>query len=259
MPFDEPAQIRPDQVYVPMSFDEPLQSDKFHVGQHDNLPRYDEELYVNQQMHVDGSSIVDGSSSRPDINPAAQLKEGLEHTLPRRSKADIDTIQVDILTEPMTSYDADRLITDIRAVNNCYSTCGHSSPREGGNAESKQEEVVVLTKPRLQDNPGEGGQGSGGGCAAPTDSTQEAFEIQQLNELNDVAGVKRASEEAEAEGGPDRKFAKFDDGACLRECEREIASRANFWRALAAVREYIHREYIHAYFILHAPSFFLTQ
>jgi hypothetical protein len=36
-----------------------------------------------------------------------------------------------------------------------------------------------------------------------------------LDEPNDVAGVKRASEETEAEGAPDPKFAKFDDGACL--------------------------------------------
>ncbi len=147
--------------------------------------------------------------------------------------------------------------------NGSLSTCGHSSPRGGGKrSETKTAEDVVLK--RLQDNPGEGGGGQGSGvCSATTDSTQQAFpsnvEIQQLNEPDDVAGVKRASEEAEAEGGPDPKFAKFDDGACHRVCEREIASRANFWRALAAVQEYIHREYIHTCFILHTPSFFLTQ
>ncbi len=47
--------------------------------------------------------------------------------------------------------------------------------------------------------------------------------------------------ETEAEGAPDPKFAKFDDGACM--CVRmNNFARANFWRALAAVREYIHRE-----------------
>jgi hypothetical protein len=39
-----------------------------------------------------------------------------------------------------------------------------------------------------------------------------------LDELNDVAGVKRASKGTDAEGAPDPKFAKFDDGACLRVC-----------------------------------------
>ena len=39
-----------------------------------------------------------------------------------------------------------------------------------------------------------------------------------LDEPTDVAGVKRASEETEAEGAPDPKFAKFDDGACLCVC-----------------------------------------
>ena len=42
-----------------------------------------------------------------------------------------------------------------------------------------------------------------------------------LDELNDVAGVKRAREETEAEGTPDPKFAKFDNGACLCGYERE--------------------------------------
>jgi hypothetical protein len=41
-----------------------------------------------------------------------------------------------------------------------------------------------------------------------------------LDELKDVAvaGVKRASKGTEAEGAPDPKFAKFDDGACLCVC-----------------------------------------
>jgi hypothetical protein len=42
-----------------------------------------------------------------------------------------------------------------------------------------------------------------------------------LDEPTDVAGVKRASEETEAEGAPDPKFAKFDDGACLCVCVKE--------------------------------------
>ena len=64
---------------------------------------------------------MDGSSSRPDINPAAQprwvdleLKEALERMLPQRIRA--DTIQVGILTEPgwvppsdMTSCDKHRI------------------------------------------------------------------------------------------------------------------------------------------------------
>ncbi len=104
---------------------------------------------VNQQMPVEGSSpdgssmpqkpvatssvdadstptsnIVDGSSSRPDINPAPQpswvklsLEDALKHMLPDRWPTDIDTIQVGILTAPgwvppsdMTSYDHDRLL-----------------------------------------------------------------------------------------------------------------------------------------------------
>ena len=39
-----------------------------------------------------------------------------------------------------------------------------------------------------------------------------------LDGPNDVAGVKRASEETKAEDAPDPKFAKFDDGACLYVC-----------------------------------------
>ena len=40
-------------------------------------------------------------------------------------------------------------------------------------------------------------------------------DLEGLDEPNDVAGVKRASEETEAEGAPDRKLAKSDDGACM--------------------------------------------
>jgi hypothetical protein len=40
-------------------------------------------------------------------------------------------------------------------------------------------------------------------------------DLEVLDEPNDVAGVKRASEETEAEGAPCPKFAKFDNGACL--------------------------------------------
>ena len=43
-------------------------------------------------------------------------------------------------------------------------------------------------------------------------------DLEELDEPNDVAGVKRAREETEAEGAPDPKFAKFDDGACLCVC-----------------------------------------
>ena len=43
-------------------------------------------------------------------------------------------------------------------------------------------------------------------------------DMEVLDEPNDVADIKRASEETEAEGAPDPKFAKFDDGACLCVC-----------------------------------------
>jgi hypothetical protein len=39
--------------------------------------------------------------------------------------------------------------------------------------------------------------------------------MDDVDMLTDIAGVKRASEETEAEGAPDRKLAKSDDGACL--------------------------------------------
>ena len=48
-------------------------------------------------------------------------------------------------------------------------------------------------------------------------------DLEVLDEPNDVAGVKRASEETEAEGAPDNKFAKFDDGACHCVCMKESA------------------------------------
>jgi hypothetical protein len=55
-------------------------------------------------------------------------------------------------------------------------------------------------------------------------------DLEGLDELNDVAGVKRAREETEAEGTPDPKFAKFDSGACM--CVRmEKTACANIWRA----------------------------
>ncbi len=43
-------------------------------------------------------------------------------------------------------------------------------------------------------------------------------DLEVLDESNDVAGVKRASEETEAEGAPCPKFAKFDNGACPCVC-----------------------------------------
>ena len=55
-------------------------------------------------------------------------------------------------------------------------------------------------------------------------------DLEVLDEPNDVAGVKRASEETEAEGAPCPKFAKFDNGACLCVYVKERA-RANIWRA----------------------------
>ena len=39
--------------------------------------------------------------------------------------------------------------------------------------------------------------------------------MDDVDMLTDIAGVKRASEETEAEGAPDRKLAKSDDGACM--------------------------------------------
>ena len=48
-------------------------------------------------------------------------------------------------------------------------------------------------------------------------------DLEVLDEPNDVTGVKRASEETEAEGAPGPKFAKFDDGACLCVCMKESA------------------------------------
>ena len=48
-------------------------------------------------------------------------------------------------------------------------------------------------------------------------------DLEVLDGPNDVAGVKRASEAPEAEGAPDPKFAKFDDGACLCVCVKERA------------------------------------
>jgi hypothetical protein len=48
-------------------------------------------------------------------------------------------------------------------------------------------------------------------------------DLEVLDEPNDVAGVKRACEETEAEGAPDPKFAKVDDGACLCACMKESA------------------------------------
>ena len=48
-------------------------------------------------------------------------------------------------------------------------------------------------------------------------------DLEVLDKPNDVAGVKRASDETEAEGAPDPKFAKFDDGACLCVCMKESA------------------------------------
>ena len=78
-------------------------------------------------------------------------------------------------------------------------------------------------------------------------------DLEVLDEPNDVTGVKRAREETEAEGAPEPKFAKFDDGACLCVC---MKVRANIWRALPAVRECTHSR-IHSVFhsyILHTPS-----
>ena len=43
-------------------------------------------------------------------------------------------------------------------------------------------------------------------------------DLEGLDKPNNVAGVKRASEQTEAEGAPDPKFAKFDDGPCLCVC-----------------------------------------
>ena len=73
-----------------------------------------------------------------------------------------------------------------------------------------------------------------------------------LDELNDVAGVKRASKGIEAEGAPDPKFAKFDDDACLRVCVKERA-RANIWRAFVSHSSRMHTSRIYSY-IIHAPS-----
>ena len=73
-----------------------------------------------------------------------------------------------------------------------------------------------------------------------------------LDELNDVAGVKRASKGIEAEGAPDPKFAKFDDDACLRVCVKERA-RANIWRAFVSHSSRMHTLRIYSY-ILHTPS-----
>jgi hypothetical protein len=47
--------------------------------------------------------------------------------------------------------------------------------------------------------------------------------LEVLDEPHDAAGVKRASEETEAEGAPDPKFAKFDNGASLCVCLNESA------------------------------------
>ena len=46
-------------------------------------------------------------------------------------------------------------------------------------------------------------------------------DLEVLDDPNDVAGVKRAREETEAEGAPDPKVAKFDDGACLCVCVKD--------------------------------------
>ncbi len=43
-------------------------------------------------------------------------------------------------------------------------------------------------------------------------------DLEVLDEPHDAARVKRASEETEAEGTPDPKFAKFDNGASLCLC-----------------------------------------
>jgi hypothetical protein len=79
-----------------------------------------------------------------------------------------------------------------------------------------------------------------------------------LDELNDVPGVKRASEKTEAEGAPDPKFAKFDHGACPRVCVKEIA-RANIWRAFVSHSSRIHTSntyILHTIYTytLHTPS-----
>ncbi len=46
-------------------------------------------------------------------------------------------------------------------------------------------------------------------------------DLEVLDEPSDIPGVKRSSEETEAEGAPDPKFAKFDDGACLCVCVKD--------------------------------------
>ena len=48
-------------------------------------------------------------------------------------------------------------------------------------------------------------------------------DLEVLDEPNDVTGVKRASEETEAGGALDPKFAKVDDGACMCVCMKESA------------------------------------
>jgi hypothetical protein len=78
-------------------------------------------------------------------------------------------------------------------------------------------------------------------------------DLEVLDEPNDVTGVKRARAETEAEGAPDPKFAKFDNGACLCVCvyERE---RVRIFGVRYPQFENTHsREYIQTYFIHPLP------
>ena len=75
--------------------------------------------------------------------------------------------------------------------------------------------------------------------------------LEVLDEPNDVAGVKRASEETEAEGAPGPKFAKFDDGAsCVYICKRE---RVRIFVRYPKFENAHSREYIQTYFIHPLP------
>jgi hypothetical protein len=82
-------------------------------------------------------------------------------------------------------------------------------------------------------------------------------DLEVLDEPNDVAGVKRASEETEAEGAPDPKFAKFDDGVCLcvsmkeRVCEY-LACVTRSSRIHTVENSFIHTSYT---LFLHIFSF----
>ncbi len=73
--------------------------------------------------------------------------------------------------------------------------------------------------------------------------------LEVLDAPNDVTDVKRAREETEAEGAPEPKFAKVDDGACLYVCTKE---RACEYLACVTRSSRIHTvesTFIHTYFI----------